>query len=862
MAVRTIVRRRAIGSSTRETTKRIIRLGSTLGCGSVLGRLSLGRENQEALADDLGAVVRPVLVVGPTRVVEAPLDVDELPLLEQPFGELRLLAPEDDRVPLRVFLAVPVLVPPAAVRREVDVGGLAAFADLAQGGVGAGVSNELDFVQHGATPTRLGDRLYTTRIRWVERCTKLARMALVLPLDRYLAWNDRLAARFFREAMAGRPVYLYTTEELVANVARELDETFQDFIDVCKAGPAWATREGLCQKALQAAADWRDRDLQYPPYINYLCLFVLGAGHEGDFASHAYYPRLRELLDDPGDGALPSFHRMLELWDDLERWAVEDKAGDLGVFEARISGGWIHVGLPIAQTILTEEERHLLPEVFAGAGLDPTSPPPDDELARLLRSSGRSVLTRRTLRLLEKGGESDRFNALLEVVADELSDWDGTVVPRDNAGSQRAQGSLRLCATWDPVQQVLATSLRCRVNGILPEDDLFLSPESGGPEFICCEALPGWSTPLVNCEDGHALAAVGLNLKKNLELRDRRTAWSFWFRGSPVRVLVDGRDHGLPGLVEVFQAPRSQRFLVAADPKAWARIADWATSSCEGLEELDVQSGLPSKWRLGRVERIIGSGQAPFALLQPPSNVRLRFVGGIRSSPGGNYFAFAPPMIQVAGGSGMEEVTCNGMALQPGLDGGAYGLPADLVPEARNRIEVKDDTGVLKRRSLFLTGDFAWGTAGAEHLFDEWGSATSPNSESPGVSRKANLRSLPDETAGCAIQLAPLLCANRLRSRRIVLVGRSPGEISAWKQGEELPTWAPFWAVLLARRGEAIYCGGSIAEAKPASRSSCDARSIREWKSLLWSRRKRIKAPATAELQRLWRDYQSAARDA
>ena len=80
--------------------------------------------------------------------------------------------------------------------------------------------------------------------------------------------------------------------------------------------------------------------MEYPPYVIYLGLFVLAAGLEGDFAPHAYYPRLRMLLGDPpATGGLPSFDRMCVLWEDLESWSVRDRRGELGVFQTRIHGG-------------------------------------------------------------------------------------------------------------------------------------------------------------------------------------------------------------------------------------------------------------------------------------------------------------------------------------------------------------------------------------------------------------------------------------------------------------------------------------------------------------------------------------------
>lgn len=184
----------------------------------------------------------------------------------------------------------------------------------------------------------------------------------------YLSWNDLIASCFFRPEMGGRTVHLYVTEELIADLGQSNGADFQDFIEAIKIGPPWVTRQGLCQKALQSMRNWRQRRLFYPPYIGYLALFVLAAGREGDFATHAYYPRLRTLIgEEPSTGQYPSFSQMRELWDDLEHWSNEDKSGELGIFNSNIAGKRIHIGLPIIQTFLTEQELKALPAIFAEA---------------------------------------------------------------------------------------------------------------------------------------------------------------------------------------------------------------------------------------------------------------------------------------------------------------------------------------------------------------------------------------------------------------------------------------------------------------------------------------------------------------
>ena len=92
---------------------------------------------------------------------------------------------------------------------------------------------------------------------------------------------------------------------------------------------------------------------------------------------------------------------MIDLWDDLEQWSVHDRTGELGVFQARIVGGKIHIGLPLAQTILTETERGDLPRMFADAKLDPGRLASTRELRRALEVHGRDYLRPLTMRALE-----------------------------------------------------------------------------------------------------------------------------------------------------------------------------------------------------------------------------------------------------------------------------------------------------------------------------------------------------------------------------------------------------------------------------------------------------------------------------
>ncbi len=92
---------------------------------------------------------------------------------------------------------------------------------------------------------------------------------------------------------------------------------------------------------------------------------------------------------------------MRELWGaDLETSSQSDKRGEIGIFEYPATGRFVNVGVPISQTILTEQERRDLPLIFADAGLDAGLPPPKSDLARILQEFGEGRLRPRTLRIL------------------------------------------------------------------------------------------------------------------------------------------------------------------------------------------------------------------------------------------------------------------------------------------------------------------------------------------------------------------------------------------------------------------------------------------------------------------------------
>lgn len=681
-------------------------------------------------------------------------------------------------------------------------------------------------------------------------------------MSKYLEWNDAIARHFFSPDRADEAVWLYVNEELIADLGQHIGSGAAGFVEAVKTGPPWVTATGLCQRALHTLKGWRDRGLELPPYLGYLGLFVLAAGLEGDFSQREYYPRLRSLLGDPDvdAGTLPSFDRMWELWVDLETWSTRDRNGEFGVFTFRIAGKKSHIGLPIAQTILSEDERRALPRMFAEAGLDPTAAPPDDELTRMLR--GGAELRKRTRELVRTRRDAESYAVLLDTVADELAAWDGTYEerPEGEAPARKAGfGTLRLCARLDRTAQRLSVSFRCRLKQEFPSAGLHLRG-AGLPSLSCFDSgLPGWSMPLVVAETGDQFDSAKVDWREGFSLSEESLRWRFGLPGRRVRVLIDGRTEGLPGLVEVRQVPRGQKVYFLYMQTDWTKLAGWAEQECIEFSQVEIDAGLPDGWRLASCSGVVGDKlvRSEFPELSLAERVQLALVGGIRSGPGLGFFRFALPSVVVEGGDGKESVVCNGQVLAPAPGTRSYSIPDGLPVETRIAVEIVRDGQPVKGRSLYLTGEFEWRLMQPERGLNLLGRpATGESSVIAGALLSG--RRVPVDAFSPPVMLTPGIDRN---APRILLIGRTPGQICSWP-GDPDPDWSPVWAVPMKRRGHAVYCAGSIEGASPEMADpGNDPDRVRLWKLTLWHRRRRIKAPdEDPALAALWNLYVEAAR--
>ncbi|MGH7194728.1 MAG: hypothetical protein ACREJM_14510, partial [Candidatus Saccharimonadales bacterium] len=328
---------------------------------------------------------------------------------------------------------------------------------------------------------------------------------------------------------------------------------------------------------------------------------MLAAGQGGDFAPHAYYPRLHALLHEPPDaGTPPSFHRMRILWNDLATWTQDDKGGQLGIFQVYRSGSWEHVGLPQAQMLLTDDELQSLPRIFAAAGLDPTATPSDQELLADIARYGTGRLRPATVEFARrtKPIPDELMRVIVDVFLDELHAWDGELPGQAGDEEQsRVAGSLLLCCQVDRVRGTCQLSLRCKSKRSIPDDGMVLFESDQQTRYQCTPSAQDWSTPLV-LDDGKPLNPALLDWRTRVSYTDESGTQVYSLRASPVRILVKGADQGLPGFVEVNRLPAGGGMMLLVHDACMDLIRRWGTDSCTGYMEIVISQGLPANWRL------------------------------------------------------------------------------------------------------------------------------------------------------------------------------------------------------------------------------------------------------------------------
>ena len=684
----------------------------------------------------------------------------------------------------------------------------------------------------------------------------------------YQEWNDLIAKHFFDESKAGREVLLYVNEQLINELGASKGVGLQDFIEAVKKGPSWATHSGFCQRALQALKNWRMRDLEYPTYVAYLALFVLAAGTEGDFDPKAYYPRFWKLLNELDSGTPPSFDRMAELWDDLEKWSREDKHEEFGKFVTRRRGGWCNVGLPLSQTVISEDERKSLPVLFERADLDPSAPPSPQVMLKFMHYYGKEIFERRTLRVLNMEQVENVIlkDKLVEITLEELEEWDGTIQAEmevedkadhkgEEKGEQKTKSGLRICLHYDSMSNQVKAIIRLKANKDYPEDGLIFSCKHiPGTPLYCEELYQGWSKKIKAGESGKLVDAATLDWTNGVQFEDKENKWRAVLKGYEARLFISGNQESLPGWIETNRLERGISFLLSTYGEYTKRVCEWGKEFCGSFNELKV-TGLPDGWSLFKGQNATSSCD-DIDVLTIPSSVRLLLRGGVKIRGGNTYLYDAPPLIVLENASGEEKVTINDrLMIRVSNESHIWKLPEDVPVNEILRIEAKAGDEELNKVLLCLE---------EPGLVDSFENTPWRNMEGSLISNSSvypRMRGAIIEVSGNGNVHYPLV-SNHGCTKKIIFVGNLPGQIVEWPYEAFPSAWEPLWAIekKSRKKWEVFYCRKSI-DSIPTPQSvvrNRNRRDVKKWKEAIWFRRKIIQKPAIVSVRKKWLEFVEA----
>ncbi len=679
----------------------------------------------------------------------------------------------------------------------------------------------------------------------------------------YFEWNNLLAEYFFNENRAHEETVIYVTEDTLKGLGIARGSSLDDFINAIRAGPYESHKEEICEDALLIYQNWRtNASFKFPPYIAYLCFFVLVAATEDhDFAPHAYYPKMWKILGYEGKRDTPSkFNKMSLLWEDLEKWSCEEKHETLGRFLMRVRGKKRFVGIPLFQTLCSIEELRLLPQMFKVTNLDPLDVPTPEVMEQFISKYGEGIFRKRTLKMIsEESNESDIFkSALIKLVLERLEEWDGTYsesIAISSAKRQMIQTELRICLNLDQFSGSVKCYIRFRSRKTIPEEGLTLLNQRTGEKYVCHGSTNGWSTYLhqEGKDKQDRVKAETLSWEQGEKLVDETGEWKAVLRPSNTRAFRKGVDN-LGDWVEVQRVERGNEYLIASRSPDLDKVKTWGEISAEKFVGVDF-SGLPQDWRLFRCNGITASCNG-VNLLTISNQARLALVGGIKAGDRTSYFEFAKPKIIVENGTGKEIINVNGQKLERSGPSGEWMLPEDSNPNGTYKIEVFQGDESIDRKIIHISSFDTlpgFGDTPYRNSFGDLISVLGGGSYAQGTLVKG------DDFLDYIQDPLPFHLSDR-----IIFVGSKPGEIIEWPEENISNDWKPCWAI--AKMGKnywhAFYCGNSITQPNCVlSGSGISKKDIKRWKEAIYFRRKVTKLPELVILRKLWNSYQECAKN-
>ena len=406
-----------------------------------------------------------------------------------------------------------------------------------------------------------------------------------------------------------------------------------------------------------------------PPCLAILAFMSLaaeGMRSDANFRSNNYYSRLAQLLgiDPKQRSAVSKLQRDFrrdshKLWDALNAW-LRDEGGARGLPSAYSFDWRAHVGIPISQALLREEERLALRELFVRYRLRPGQQLATSDMLRLLQDwVPTSDLTSSLKRLFQQADAKARF---ADIACIELEAWDGTV--STGSGGDSATSTLLLAALLRRVPRPqLLLSLVARGVAHAPVGTYSLSDgaapaarealrDIGGSVKLIDPPGDGWRRVEADGEIAYPdllLATVQLENKSSGALLTRRAR----------RLVILERDEEFRFAVEVDRIQLARENIILAHTKLAEQLdAVLAASAREGFRRWRATElrGLPEDWEawtgvelIDIPEIALGEGAAEdLTALIPLEWTKIALANGFALPGSATWLRDAPPEIKLS----------------------------------------------------------------------------------------------------------------------------------------------------------------------------------------------------------------------
>lgn len=513
--------------------------------------------------------------------------------------------------------------------------------------------------------------------------------------DQFSLWNFKLLEAFFSPASRGDKVWLQVDPVELDSLGPELGGD-DGFLKAVRQGPSWETVDhygyfgkgkttdllarvtSLVKQRSQRnnrpsayldpelySATYKGRSA--PTYLPFLAALVRSAS----ITERAFYLDLQNTLQLGPNWGSQQMKALEIAWKDLENW-TNVTCGEFGRFKFLILGGYSHIGVPRAQSLMSRRDSEMIPQIFAQVGARPGqiwSP----KIAEDVKSSAAvsTYLTAGFKEALNRPDFTDPIDARLKAL---FEDWDGKMPLRAEAnsggggvaGDEVVRGNVELCFSWQ--EDLSSWNIHWRVPPML---------DSG--EVILRRGDVQWIAPIRGTEYGStvedlgevtqtaAVLALEVSCNNNVEFEasmshdfgEKSKLGKVFLRRAILRVFTWGYDeYASRDELQEHVLPRNGPAYLLTIGNNVKQLDSWLERESIVHEVID-PSGLPRNWKLVCVSECSTLTEeqrdhVPDGESARDQNRAVRLTGGRSVSRAGirQYMAYDLPVIELDAPSG------------------------------------------------------------------------------------------------------------------------------------------------------------------------------------------------------------------